>query len=103
MKSSTTGKYTFLDSGEYGQMNGLDLVEGYMEGKLSPLAGAVRDEIKGKTFSGDEATAWNLFKQNATPLPFQSYEDLTKNDQSNIILFMLAEGLGFGVNTYGAK
>ena len=99
-KSSTTGKWTFLSDAKFGQRTGLDVAESYLEGKLSPLAGAIRDEFKGQTFDGEEATALNVIKGAVTPLPVQTYQELMEEDNSNIWGFMLAEELGFGVNVF---
>lgn len=103
MKSSTTGKWTFLSDTGFGKMTMLDVAEGFLEGKFSPLLGAIRDDAKGVTFNGEEATAYNLFTNNALPLPMQTYVELMENDNSNVLLYMLAEGSGFGVNVYGKK
>lgn len=103
-KSSTTGKITPLNSGDFGMPTGTDVVYNFFENKLSPLAGVVRDLLNNKDFDGNvptiESTAKNLF----LPIGFSTYEDLQKDPNSpNKVITMILDGLGIGANTYLPK
>ena len=100
-KSTTTGKWTDLYAGKYGQMTPLDAIINFGEGKLSPIAGVLRDVWKGKVFGGAPATPKNLLYGATTPLPVQTGIELLKNKESApFLLGMIADALGFSTNTY---
>lgn len=102
-KSSTTGKVTQLNSGEFGEPTGVDVVVNFFENKLSPAASIVKDLLKGKDFNGDKITIGGELNNLFTPLPITTYQELKKDPNSApILLAMIADGLGFSVNTYGA-
>lgn len=100
-KSSTSGKYTDLLAGKYGQMNALDVLENFAEGKASPLAGALRDLWKGEHFGGEEVTAGSTLRNLTTPIAIQTFQDLKNNkDAAPILSSMILEALGISANTY---
>jgi hypothetical protein len=100
-KSSTTGKVTKLNSGKWGSMTVMDIINNYWQGKLSPIAGALRDVWKGETFGGQKITPTGLATQLLTPLPIQTFLELKNNPNSaNLLLSMILEGLGISANTY---
>lgn len=53
-KSSTTGKITKLNTGEFGARTSLDILIGFIENKASPLFGIFRDLMKGEQFGGEK-------------------------------------------------
>jgi hypothetical protein len=100
-KSSTTGKITKLNSGKWGSMTVLDVINNYWQGKLSPIAGVLRDVFKGTTYSGQPITPQGLAAQAFVPLPVQTFLELKNNPESaNLLLSMILEGLGISANTY---
>ena len=100
-KSSTSGKYTDLLAGKYGQQNVLDVLENFIENKASPLAGALRDLWKGEHFGGEKVTAGSTVKNLVTPISIQTYQDLKNNaNAAPLISSMILEGLGISANTY---
>ena len=100
-KSSTSGKYTDLLAGKYGQQNVLDVLENFIEGKASPLTGALRDLWKGEQFGGEKVTAGSTVKNLVTPISVQTYQDLKNNaNAAPLISSMILEGLGISANTY---
>lgn len=103
-KSSTTGKIVPLNSGKFGAQTGTDVVYNFFENKLSPAAGVIRDLIRDKTFQGDKPNLANETNNLITPLPIQNFFQ-TKNDPkaANMLLIMIADGLGIGANTYSNK
>lgn len=100
-KSSTSGAYTDLLAGKYGQQTPLDVFDNFWQGKLSPMAGAVRDLWKGQDFSGRKPTAITTALNLTTPLSIQTYLELKNNPKSaDLLASMIADGLGISVNTY---
>ena len=101
-KSSTSGKWTNLTAGKYGEDNGLDvLITTLFENKLSPLAGVARDGLKGEHFGGEEITPASIAKNLTVPLSITNAEELLKNKNSApLIRSIILEGVGIGVNTY---
>lgn len=103
-KSSTTGKYTDLLAGKYGQMDVLDVLENFIEGKASPLAGALRDIWQGEHFGGEKVTAGSTIRNLATPISFQTFQDLQNNkDAAPLLSSMILEALGISANTYSPR
>ena len=97
-KNSRTGKWVDLTGGKYGQQTALDIFENFWEGKLSPMAGLVRDVWNGKNFQGEPVTAPNAIMNLSLPLSIQNYHQIMSGpDSENIIWLMLAEGLGLSV------
>lgn len=83
---------------KYGETTALDLVNNFWEGKLSPVAGAVRDLLKGKDFNGNKPTAKSILANAFTPLPIQTYQDLQNPNAAPTLGSMIADGLG--ISTY---
>lgn len=100
-KSSTTGKYTDMRAGKFGQQSALDVVENFWEGKLSPAAGIVRDAWKGETYGGQPVTLEGAIQSLITPIGIQTAQD-TLNDPKSapLLAVLILDGLGFGANTY---
>jgi hypothetical protein len=107
---SSTGNWTDLRSGEFGQKNALDVINDFWAGKLSPFAGIVRDILKGENFQGDPTLKdgklylENLLPNVTIPLSIQNFNQL-KNDpnSSSILGSMILEGLGLSTSTYKQK
>jgi len=98
---SSTGNYTNLISGKYGQQTALDTFQNFWEGKLSPSAALVRDLWQGKTFSGEPVTLLGSLKQTFSPIILQNFEQLKKDPNSSFLLgSMILEGLGFSTSTF---
>jgi hypothetical protein len=55
-KSSTTGKITKLNSGEFGSRTRYDVLADFAESKASPPAGAALTALKGETAIGEKAS-----------------------------------------------
>lgn len=103
-KSSTTGKVSKLNSGDFGAQTGTDAVYNFFENKLSPAAAVVRDILKGQDFNGNKPTVKGELNNLFTPLPVTTYLELKKNPNSaNILISMIADALGIATNTYSPK
>lgn len=101
---SSTGKYTDLLAGEYGQPTALDVLENFLEGKLSPVAGIVRDIWKGENFQGEKVTPTNLVKGAITPISIQNFKQLKDDPKTSSLLgAVILEGLGLSTSVYNYK
>jgi len=84
---------------KYGQQTALDVFEGFFEGKLSPVAGVIRDFWKGQTFQGTTPTISNEAQNLVTPLPIQTFQDLQNPNSAPVLGSMILDGLGIGTYT----
>lgn len=103
-KSSITKKVTPLNSGKYGSQTGVDVLVNFAEGKLSPVAGVVRDLMKGQDFNGNKPTVLGEANNLFTPLPVtNAVSSFTTPNAANPLLTIIADALGIGANTYAPK
>lgn len=97
---NSKGVYTDLLAGKYGQQDAFDVLMDFAAGKLSPMAGVLRDIWKGQRFDGESPTVLNEASGVLTPLPLQTYQDLKKNpNAAPLLLGMMADALGFSTYT----
>lgn len=106
--SSNTGKWTKLNDAVYGQESGLDFIERFFEGKMSPAAGAVRDLAKGTNFEGDKPTFENTLKNMFIPISAQNIMDGLAQGNDGLLMMSLGEMFGFSATSnvmvgYGKK
>ena len=101
-KSASTGKYTKMSLGDFGEQTALDTFEQFFEGKLSPTAGAVRDIWKGQNFEGEKPDFVNTLIGLTVPISATTLVDELKKGNDDVLMAMLAEGLGFSAtdNTF---
>lgn len=93
------GKIVPLGSG-FGQKLGEDLIEDFIEGKLSPIASTLKNLINQSDFYGKPITLKGEASNLLVPLPISNYEELRANPNSaNIIISMIADALGISTNT----
>jgi len=99
-KSATTGKITQLNTGKFKSRTGLDVVENFLEGKLSPIAGVVRDILNGEDYNHNPATFMNELKNLFEPLPVKNAMQLmqSKNEETPVLAGIIADFLGISVN-----
>lgn len=103
-KSSTSGRVTKLNSGKYGAPTKVDVLQTFFENKLSPTARLFNDVLKGKDFSGNKVTVGSAAKDLFTPLPVENFLETSKDPKAaDMLLIMIADGVGIGTNTYGTK
>lgn len=101
---SSTGNWTNLTSGKYGQQTGMDVFESFVEGKLSPVVGLLRDAWKGKNFQGQPVTLKNSLQNIITPISIQNFNQLKEDpNSSNLLGSMILDALGFSTSTYTYK
>lgn len=89
------GTYTKMSEGEFGESTALDTFEQFFEGKLSPLAGALRDVWKGQKYSGEKPTVVNTISGLTVPISVQILQEELAKGNDDILFAMIAEGLGF--------
>lgn len=99
-KSSLTGKINPLNSGKYGAQTGMDVLTNFGEGKLSPIAGIVRDILEGQDFNYNKPTPLNEVNNLLTPLPISNAQQLFQTPNgANPLAGIIADALGISVNT----
>ena len=104
MKSSTTGIVTKLNADTFNARTGMDLFYNFFENKLSPAAGFVKDLGKGRNFQGEKPTPLTQLRDLFVPIIIQEYNELNADPHSaDILLALIAEGIGIGINTYSAE
>ena len=91
---SSTGNITTYRTG-FGGRTALDELETFFEGKLSPIAGIIRDKLAKETFGGEKFTWENALKQVITPLPVQNATKILQDPKSEFALgSIILDGLG---------
>ncbi len=100
-KSSTTGLVKQLGTGEYGAADRLTVTYDFFENKLAPLYSVIKNLAIGKDWEGKKPTAGSTVKDLFVPIIFTNYKELKDDpDSADILLSMIAEGLGISTNTY---
>lgn len=100
-KSATTGKVTAINSGKFGATTGWDLATNFFGNKLSPLAGILRDYLKGQDPNGNKATIPNEAVNLFAPIPVTTFTDLNRDpNKANVLGAMILNTLGANVNAY---
>ena len=102
-KSGTTGKYTQMGQGTYGEQTALDTFEAFFEGKLSPTAGLLRDIWKGQNFQGDKPSFVNSTIGLIVPISVETLIDEIKKGNDDVLIVMLAEAFGISQIDYTMK
>ncbi len=97
-KSSITNKVTPLNSGKFGAQTGADVLVNFAEGKLSPIAGIVRDILKGQDFNYNKPTILNETNNLLTPLPIINAIQLSQAKNAPVLAGIIADSLGISVN-----
>lgn len=104
-RKTSTGNWVDMRSGAFGMGDAYDaILDGLFTNKLSPVAGLVRDGLRGEMFGGEEFNLKNVIKNLTLPLSVQSFKDISDNPNSSFVLgSMILEGLGFSTSTYQYK
>lgn len=102
---SKNGIYTDLLGGQYGQQTALDVMENFLEGKLSPFAGIVRDIWQGKDYSGQKVTPLGEAQNVGLPLVIQNVQSFKDSSKESMLSALFLDGLGLSVspNTQSTK
>jgi len=95
-QKSSTGKWTNLTSGKAFQRNAEDVFFDFFAGKTAPLASMVRDYWRGRDFDGNKPTVFSSIKRSVTPIPIQTFNDLTWEDPLLDFATIIGEEIGIG-------
>ncbi len=104
-KSTTTGKINKINSGKFGSQTGLDLVNNFLENKLSPAADIVKDLLTQKEFGGEPISVKGE-ATNLAPFPVSNPIEMAKDPSASpafILLGTLADALGLSQSTIVPK
>jgi len=100
-KKASTGKWTNLVAGQYGQDDAFDLIiDGLFTNKLSPLASIVRDAMRGEMFGGEPFDIRKSIVNSVTPISIQTVNDVKDEKFSVVLGVMISEFFGLGTSTY---
>ena len=100
-KSSTTGIVRELETGEYGAATRLSLFYNFFENRLAPLPSAIKNLLKQRDFEGKRPTPISTARDLFVPIIATNYTELRDDpDSADILLAMIAEGLGISTHTY---
>lgn len=104
-RKSSTGKWTNLIAGKYGQEDAVDvLVDSLFLNKLSPITGIFRDALRGEMFGGEPFTLKNAVKNLILPLSIQNAKEFYEDPNTSFLLgSIILEGMGLSVSTYRFK
>lgn len=103
MKSST-GKWTNLAAGKFGQQDAVDvLMDSLIFDRLSPVARIVHDAWVGEMFGGEPFDIKKSIIQSVTPLSIQSVNDAKEDGFAPALAVAISEFFGFGVSGYKYK
>lgn len=103
-KSTTTGQVTKLNSGKFGAQTGVDVFNSFLDNKLSPAFGVLRDLAKGQDTGGNKATIKNELGNAFQPMGIQNIEQMHGDpNAANTLLTAIIDGLGISSNTYKAS
>lgn len=102
-KSSTTGLVKKLGTGDFGASDRLTITYDFFENKLAPLYSVVKNLATGKDWEGKKPTTGSTLKDLFVPIIFTNYKELKDDpDSADMLLAMIAEGLGISTNTYSS-
>uniref|UniRef100_A0A6M3Y4X1 Uncharacterized protein n=1 Tax=viral metagenome TaxID=1070528 RepID=A0A6M3Y4X1_9ZZZZ len=99
-KNSKTGIYSKLNDASFGKDDAVDMFENFWEGKLSPLAGVLRDHWAGRTYTGEKPDIGTTIKGLTVPISIEQFMDLMEDpSEDNVAVPMLLEMLGYNLGT----
>jgi hypothetical protein len=92
--SENTKKWKKFGSGAFAEDTLLDSTVDFFKGKLSPLAGAFRDMLEWRTYSGEPPTVGSTLVSLGIPISAELlYEELQKGSD-DLLIAMMAESIG---------
>jgi len=101
-KSTSTGMIKKV--GDQFGSDKMDILWDFVENKFSPGASLLKQLWEGEDWAGEPIGRIDAIIQAAIPIPVQSaYEVLKDPESAPFLLAVIADGLGFGTNTYGPK
>jgi len=102
-KSTTSGVIQAL-GGDYGQTSKKDTLIQFTENKLSPVMSAIKNLMEEKDWDGNEITLLGELQRMSTPIPIANFLEVKDNEEAaNVLLTVIADGIGIGSATYGIQ
>ena len=98
-KSTTTGKVTKLNSGQFGSQTYMDVLVSFLEGKTPPITSALISLAKGRDFAGNKPTVSSL-AQNQLPITLQNIIGLKTDNSASAVAGILLDAFGVNASTY---
>jgi hypothetical protein len=99
---TSRGRVKRIGTGKYGDVTIYDLITGYFDGKLSPIARNLKDIWSQETFNGEKVSVGGVIKNMTVPIPAQNLSSMIElASNGDVILFSILEGLdllGVSVN-----
>ena len=101
---SSTGTWTNLTAGKFGQQDGVDVVmDALLLNKLSPIASILRDAMSGQMFGGEPFDIKKSIIESVIPLSLQTWNDVKDESFGTVVSVIISEFVGLGVSTYKYK
>jgi len=98
---SSTGKWTDLTAGKYGQRDGVDIImDTIFLNKLAPFASVLRDMWRGEMFGGEPFDIKKSIINSATPLSIQNINEVKDEGTAAVLGVAMSEFFGLSVSTY---
>lgn len=95
-----SGKWRDLSDGKFGKYTALDVAEGFLEGKASPLLSSILDFWRGKDFLGNKPTLESTAAGLVVPITIDNFLQDTKNPKvENQLLNLIIQTQGFNITT----
>ena len=91
-------------SPKYGARTGLDVIHDFLDGKLSPLVGGLKDLARGERFGGKPANPASVGLGLVTPISVDNLIELMQNDANSgaeVVASLILDAVGIGVSDYG--
>lgn len=103
IKSSTTGKVTKLNSGNFGGATALDLFNSFFENRFSPIAALARDYLAGKDPQGNKFDLPKELGSLLLPIGGDAFTQLQNDPQANKLLGFIGNEVGLYSSDYSAS
>lgn len=98
---SSSGKWTNLRSGEFGQRDAMDIVmDLILFNRLSPIASVIHEYWRGEMFGGEPFNIKKAIVESTTPLSIQETIQASEEGFTAAMVALLGEFVGFGVSSY---
>ena len=76
----------------------------FFENKLAPATSLVKEMLRGETFNGEPVSVTSAGISLFVPISVENIWESTEiEDRANLLLIMIADGLGISTNTYEKK
>jgi hypothetical protein len=99
---TSRGRVKRIGTGKFGDVGIYDLITGYFDGKLSPIARNLKDIWSQETFNGEKVSVGGIIKNMTVPIPAQNVSQLIElASNGDAVLFSILTSLdllGVAVN-----